>query len=267
MDHTKRAMSAKRREMTPGIAGWPALTAAPRCRPPAGDGPPPELRLADIVRAGRSIGMLDLSLNAVAAELGVGVTELHRHVDGRWGLERAVGESLVADLALTDDPGHDLERHLVHFATQLRNHIAANPGLGRYLQVLFPRGPEGDALLGRARAALVRRGYEPAAAVVVATAVATLAIGIAAGEESAVTAMRDSGYYRELGADWRAAYGDGRAGAGHAPPRDLPPERSFVLLITAAVRGLVDAAPPGRPVDDIVTDLIERGDLFAGKAA
>ncbi|GAA1138275.1 TetR family transcriptional regulator [Ornithinicoccus hortensis] len=61
-------------------------------------GRPPRIDRADIVRAGRALGMAGLSVKAVAAELGVSATALYRHVDGRWGLERLVGESLLSDL-------------------------------------------------------------------------------------------------------------------------------------------------------------------------
>ena len=47
---------------------------------------------------GRDLGMRRLSINGVAARLGVSATALYRHVEGRWELERLVGESLLAEL-------------------------------------------------------------------------------------------------------------------------------------------------------------------------
>src|SRR5690606_19511270 len=101
----------------------------------------------DIIRVGRSLGMRRLSMNAVASELGVSSTALYRAVDGRWGLERLVGESLLGDLKLHDDPEHDIEAHLLSFGMQMWTFVTRYPGLGVYLQTLFPRGDGGKALM------------------------------------------------------------------------------------------------------------------------
>ncbi|MBU8841770.1 TetR/AcrR family transcriptional regulator, partial [Mycolicibacterium goodii] len=66
-------------------------------------GRPPLITVADIVSVGRELGMRRLSINAVAPRLGVSATALYRHIDGRWELERLVGESLLADLELGQD--------------------------------------------------------------------------------------------------------------------------------------------------------------------
>lgn len=226
-------------------------------------GRPPTLALADIIRAGREIGMLGLSLNAVAAKLGVSAAALYRHVDGRWGLERLVGESLLEDLVLVHDPGDDLEQHLLRFAAQLRRHVRVHPGLGAYLQVLFPRGRAGAAMLERAQGALVERGYEPEAALVLSSAVASLTISLTAGEERAAAAAGESGYAEELESSWELVNDDPALGPPHARIPAVEPERFFSLLITAAIGGLLAVAPPGRPVAEIVADLSERGDVFA----
>lgn len=86
---------------------------------------------ADIARVGVEIGLRHLSLNAVAARLGVSSTALYRHVDGRWGLERLVGESLLSELRLTDDPAHGVVEHLLSAALQLRSFLLQHRGLAR----------------------------------------------------------------------------------------------------------------------------------------
>ncbi|MFC7109128.1 TetR/AcrR family transcriptional regulator [Nonomuraea rubra] len=103
-------------------------------------GRPRQIETADIVRAGRELGLRDLSMNAVAARLGVSSTALYRHVDGRWELERLVGESILAGLDFHDDPAHGPVRHLLSFALELRGFILRHPGLAAYVQTLFPRG-------------------------------------------------------------------------------------------------------------------------------
>ncbi len=120
--------------------------------------------LDDIIRVGRELGMRRLSMNAVAAELGVSSTALYRAVDGRWGgLERMVGESLLSDLELHDDPDHDVEQHLLSFGLQLWDFIVRHPGgLGVYMQTLFPpRGDGGRLLMTHQTYALGRFGYAP----------------------------------------------------------------------------------------------------------
>lgn len=140
-------------------------------------GRPPRIDRADIVRAGRALGMAGLSVKAVAAELGVSATALYRHVDGRWGLERLVGESLLTDLELTDDPQHTVAQHLLSVGLELRSFLLDHPGLAVYLQTLFPRGEGGRRLLAGQAEALGRRGYSPDAAIVLSSAVASVAIG------------------------------------------------------------------------------------------
>lgn len=221
-------------------------------------GRPRQIEATDIVRVGRDLGMRDLSLSAVAAALGVSTTALYRHVDGRWGLERLVGESLLADLHLVDDPDHDTPRHLVSFGLQLHGFAVRHPGLAAYLQTLFPRGSGGEQLLRDEVAALRRRGYTADTALVLCGAVASLSIGLAA----AADAQRE--HAEGLGEQQQQVL---TRLLGHAelgdPHRALPEvvHTDYVrLVLTAAIRGLVDAAPPGRPVPAIVAALSADGE-------
>lgn len=215
----------------------------------------PLIHVDDIVRVGRGLGMARLSVSAVAAELGVSATALYRHVKGRWELERLVGESFLAELELRDDPDHDLDRHLLSFGGQLRSFVLAHPGLGSYLQVLFPRGDAGARLLADEVAALARRGYTTDAAIVVSGAVASLSIGSAVAEEREAEAAASTGYGDERDAVIAQLARDSRFGGAHSA---LPPVTAEVfsrLVLTAAIRGLVAAAPPGRPVAEVVAEL------------
>ncbi|MEV0733828.1 hypothetical protein [Polymorphospora sp. NPDC050346] len=203
-----------------------------------------------------------LSVKAVAVELGVSPTALYRYVDGRWALEQLVGESILAELTLTDDPSHGIERHLLSFALQLRAFTHVHPGIASYLQTLFPRGDSGRRVLADEVAALVRRGYAPDAAIVVCGAVASMTIALAASEEVSIAAEKEDadGLDRErLSAVTHLAVDD-RLGPAHlALPQFARPE--YVrLLLTGAIRGLVHVAPPGRPVHEIVADLAATGE-------
>lgn len=226
---------------------------APRQR-----GRPPMIKLDDVIAIGRDLGMRRLSINAVAARLGVSATALYRHVESRWELERLIGESLLAEFDLCDERGADIERHLLSFALQLLDFTAEHPGLASYLQVLFPRGEAGRRLLATEVEALSRRGYPADAAMVLSSAVATLAISLAAREDTTADATggeQAGGYAKERDAVADGLSDDPRLGAAWA---ELPEASSFEfmrLLLAGSIRGLVALIPPGRPFADVVADL------------
>ena len=78
---------------------------------------------------------------------------------------------------------------MLSFGVRLRDFTAEHPGLASYLQVLFPRGEAGTRLLSEEVEALSRRGYSTDAAMVLSSAVAALAISLAAREESNANAI------------------------------------------------------------------------------
>lgn len=215
-------------------------------------GRPRQIELDDIVAAGREIGLRELSLGAVASRLGVSSTALYRHVENRWGLERAVGESLLADLDLPDDPDHDVPTQLLAFGIALYDFVVGHPGLVTYVQTLFPRGEGGRRLLAEQTAAIERRGYSTDAAIVVCSAVATQALGHAAAEaqrtdsegwdarrDDAIDGMRD---HRRL---WEAH---------HRLPQ-LETSHYSRLMLAVTVRSIVDLLPPGRDVAEVIAEL------------
>jgi AcrR family transcriptional regulator len=226
-------------------------------------GRPPLIAFDDVIRVGRELGMRRLSINAVAARLGVSATALYRHVEGRWELERLVGESLLAELELRDDPTADIETHLLSLSLQLRDFTAAHPGLASYLQVLFPRGGAGTRLLAAEVEALTRRGYSADAAMVLSSAVATLAISLAAREESNADATdgdQAGGFAEERDAAAERLASNAQLGAAHV---GLPPASAveFVrLLLAASIRGLVAVIPPGRPIDEVMAEFHPAGE-------
>ncbi|MDA0564538.1 TetR/AcrR family transcriptional regulator C-terminal domain-containing protein [Streptomonospora sp. S1-112] len=222
-------------------------------------GRPAVVSTAEIVRAGRALGMRRLGVNAVAVELGVSATALYRHIEGRWELERLVGESLLADLVLHDDPDQDVEHHLVSFAGQLRSFLLAHPGLAGYLQVLFPRGESGMRLLAHEMAALERRGYSTDAAIVLASAVASLVTWSAIAEERE-SDVDEAGYQREREAVVKMLLDDARLGPAHLRLPSVTGGEFSRLLLIAEIRGLLTVAPPGRSVHEIVADLDASGD-------
>jgi AcrR family transcriptional regulator len=225
-------------------------------------GRPAQVVVGDIVRAGRELGMARLSINAVAAKLGVSATALYRHISGRWELERLVGESLLGELELHDEPDAGAERHLVAFGLQLRTFVLDRPGLAGYLQTLFPRGDAGARLLADEVAALGRRGYPVEAAMVLSSAIATLAIGLAAQEETTAAADGEdaAGFATERDAAAGRLAGDEQLGEARSAIPEISSAHYVQMLLTASVRGLLGAIVPGRSLRDSVADLITIGE-------
>lgn len=147
-------------------------------------GRPSQICLEDIERVGAQIGLRDLTVQAVAAELGVTPAALYRHVDGKFGLETVVGERILTGLQIADDPGHDVAEYLTSAAVQFRQFLLDHPGLATYVQILFPRGPVGEGLMAGQVASLMQRGCRPDAAVMACTTVALIVISVAAAEET-----------------------------------------------------------------------------------
>lgn len=220
-------------------------------------GRPRAIEAEDIVRAGRELGLRGLSLNAVARRLGVSSTALYRHVDGRWELERMVGESILADLELVDDPAQNTVEHLLSTALQLRAFALRHPGLAAYVQTLFPRGESGRRLLAGEAAALGCRGYAPDAAIVLASAVASVAIGYAAAED--VQRERADDREAHLQNAVAAILADGVLGEAHRALPEIDADEYVRLWLGATVRAFVEAAPPGRSTTQIMAALDAAG--------
>lgn len=216
-------------------------------------GRPRQIDRADIVAAGCAIGMDRLSLNAVAQRLGVTATALYRHVDGRWGLEQAVGEAILSELRVGDEPDEDASEHLLRFAMELRAFALERPGIATYLQTLFPRGEAGRQLLADQVAALTRRGWAPDAAIVLCSSVACLVIGLAASEE--VQRQHSDGIELAREDAWEQIRNDEALASAHLALPEVTHAEHARLVMTAAIGGLVAACPPGRAVTDIITKL------------
>jgi AcrR family transcriptional regulator len=220
-------------------------------------GRPGLITSAAIIEVGRELGLTRLTMNAVAERLGVSSTALYRHVEDRWGLECLIGESLLADIDLVDHPEHGVAEHLTSVGLQLRRALLDNPGLAAYVQTLFPRGQSGRGLLTTEVEALGRRGYTPDVAMVLASAVASIAIGYAAAEDiQQQRADEREVYERRLEAELRA---DSVLGAAYRGLPELGNEEYVRLWIGAAVHSFVELAPPGRPIDEVWSALAAAG--------
>ncbi len=222
-------------------------------RPANRVGRPRRIDIDDIIRVGRELGLDRLSLNAVAQRLDVTATALYRHVDGRWGLEATVGEDLLREFVAPDDPGTDVTTHLTSFAMTLWRFSIDRPGMAHYLQTLFPRGPVGRDLLAAQVTALTDRGHLPDTAFLLVNSVANLVIGLAAADElrrthadSLVEARKEA--VETLGHNATLA-------AARTGIPVLNAESRARVAMAAAVRGLVEFAPPGTPATAVFANL------------
>lgn len=213
-------------------------------------GRPAQVTIERIERAGRDCGLTGLTIHGVAATLGVTPAALYRHVDGRVGLERLVGESILAELAIVDRAHEDAVEHLMTFATGLRRFALGHPGLPAYLQVRFPRGASGIRLLRAEVEALTQRGYLPNGAAFVASTVAGLAISQVATQEQqaeAAVSAEIAGCVQPFGTPTPAD-----------PCVNLPEldhDEHFRVVMSACIRGILDAVPPERRVPEIIAAL------------
>lgn len=198
-------------------------------------GRPPRISLEAVLAAGLEIGLVDLSIAAVAERLGVTRTSVHRHVGSRRDLETLVGEHLVETAPQPGDSGAPLEEHLLEFARGLVAHVRAHPGLAGYYARGFPRTRRSARVVEAFDATLVARGLSGPAAARLAAAVANHAIALAA------FAMLDEQYVSDapeflLDPDEFPILADTRRAWDEAGP---DAESWFDWSLRGAVRGLI----------------------------
>lgn len=208
--------------------------------------------LQDVVAAGVRIGLAELTVHAVADTLGVTSAAVYRHVPSRAALEGLVGEAVLAELTLVDDPAEPVAAHLVSFGKQLRRFTLAHPGSAQYLQRLFPRGPSGIRLLEAQIIALGRRGYDPAAATVLSSAIATITLGITLAEEerAALNRLDPLGAGEATREALAAMAGSSLVRAALDGIPEHTAEDYFLLLLTASADGLVTHVTPIVPREE-----------------
>ncbi|WP_430593173.1 hypothetical protein [Humidisolicoccus flavus] len=238
-----------------------------------GPGRSAHLSLDGILTAGRTLGLRGLSLNAVASHLGVTAAALYRYVNGRRELERLIGENIVDEFEMLDDPEQSAADHLISFARSLRRFTLAQTGLAEYLQELFPRGEASVALFDAEVHALELRGYTTETARTLVSTVLTATIGLIATEaknapetqEAAKTIdvePRHSAQASPSSARGSIARGDTARGDTDLDDTDVDvtdladTDLDLTdLAITALVRGLIAAAPPERSLAEVAAAL------------
>lgn len=92
-------------------------------------GRPRRIEQGDIVRAALEIGLDRLTMRAVAARLGVGLSSLYYHVDGVEELTKLASSAMMADFDLPPLSPDNWEHAARHAATALRDLFESTPGM------------------------------------------------------------------------------------------------------------------------------------------
>jgi AcrR family transcriptional regulator len=166
-------------------------------------GRPPRISRDDIARAAQEIGLTDLTLKAVADQLGVSVAGLYHHIDGKDDLLRLAAEFSATRAAVPQDRRQHWAIWLLEWAIYNRNIFMSEPAvLAQYVggAVSAEAVAENVEVILRV---LVRQGFTSAEAWQAYSTISWTAIGAAVSalhEQSTITEGRPrlAEYYRVL---------------------------------------------------------------------
>jgi AcrR family transcriptional regulator len=160
----------------------PTTPTAPRSAPadvrrPVGR--PPRISRDAIAEAAHEIGLADLTLKAVATQLGVSIAGLYHHIDGKDDLMRLAAEYSATRVQLPEDKGQHWGLWLLEWAIYNRNAFLAEPALlVQYLEGAVSAeaiADNVDTILGL----LVRQGFSIREAMEAYALVSSCAVGSA----------------------------------------------------------------------------------------
>jgi AcrR family transcriptional regulator len=181
-------------------------------------GRPPKLSRDLIAEAANEIGLADLTLKAVAAQLGVSVAGLYHHIDGKNDLKRLAAEYSVTRVRMPEDHGQHWALWLLEWAIYNRNAFLAEPALlVQYIEGGVSSetiADNFDIILGL----LVRQGFSVREAFEAYTVISSCAIG------AAVNAT----YERVAAAQGRPIIAEHHRVLAQRAPTELPHLRELV---------------------------------------
>jgi AcrR family transcriptional regulator len=203
-------------------------------------GRPPRIDRDKIAQAAHEVGMADLTIKAVADQLGVSVAGLYHHIDGKADLLRLAAEYSATRLPTPVDHDQHWSLWLLEWATYNRNAFMAEPGLlTQYLEGAISAeaiADNADAILGL----LVRQGFAILEARAAYELVSSCAIG------SAISATRE----RQAARAGRSVMAEHLRVLAQRDPSDLPylrllvaeaatrPDEPFLSRITTVLIGI-----------------------------
>ena len=197
-------------------------------------GRPPRITRDDIVQAARTIGFDDVTMKAVAAQLGVSIPGLYHYVRGREDLLRLVADHALAEGETPQDVGQGWADWLREWARHTRRSMGQHPELIEHYAAGGLDHARVLAVIDQVLSVLVRHGFEPVDAQAAYEDVSMVALG---------TAIEDIRFRHETeaGNSWPAQVA--------AYLEEIGPERPSVL------RELLDGPTP---TADQLDDRFER---------
>jgi hypothetical protein len=109
-----------------------------------------------IVDAGIAVTLPNVTVKAIAAELGVSIVAVYNHVESAEALRRMVAEGIIDRHTPPVPTGGDLEEDLVNLAFALRRFVHDYPGIGPYLAQIDSTSRRGVARIDEVMTAYVR---------------------------------------------------------------------------------------------------------------
>lgn len=192
-------------------------------------GRPRVLTDAAIVDAGVRLTLPEVTVRAVASELGVSEMSVYRRTGGVEALRALIAEGIVARADFSIPDRDDPEEALVELALRLRDFVRAHPGIDEHLADL---GPESTGTLERIDGSqaefATRHSLSASQASVLLSTVAEHAVALAAADLRSHREDRDPESLGEATPTLRA---------GASAAAGLSPEERFTWSIRAVARG------------------------------
>ncbi|CAM3723948.1 TetR/AcrR family transcriptional regulator [Tsukamurella ocularis] len=172
-----------------------------------------------------------LSMPALARRLGVQVSSLYHHVDGRAGVIGLVRDLVTADIDATCFATEPWDRALATWARTYRTAFAAHPAAVRLLATEPIGGPQNLAMYAAATTALLRAGFPVEKVMGIVVGVENFLLGAALDVSAPDVPIA-------LDDDDVAATDDLRRALAAAPSGPERPLQAFDLGLAALIEGL-----------------------------
>ncbi|MGO1852754.1 MAG: TetR/AcrR family transcriptional regulator [Microbacteriaceae bacterium] len=181
-----------------------------------------------LIEAGRTLTLPNVTVRAVAAELGVSEMSIYRKAGNLEGLRTLIAEGIIqqADFTLSCLPSP--EEALVDLARRLRDYVLENPGIAEHLANLDQSAPLTLGRIDAAQRAFAEQyDLSPAHASVLVSTIAEHAVALAALNPRSHREHRDP----------QALEHSPTARAGAEATSALSPDERFTWSIRATARG------------------------------
>ena len=123
-----------------------------------------------------------LSMRRLASELGVAVASLYRHVESRDALLLLVGEAILADVELPDDPAASWQERSATYAYAVRRALGRHPGRATFVLGPDTPAPEAFSLFQRGLQVYLDAGFPEDLALASVQAIVFLVLNYVAAE-------------------------------------------------------------------------------------